>query len=118
HYAVQEGARCASVRPSVCTNATSITTYAQSRYFVPGTPPTFTYAAAACGNSVSATVNYALNIGIRQFTIPVSATACYPWSGPRVISMVRDALAYARAQFCRQFEPVSEIKLVFFRKSR
>jgi len=31
HYAVEDGARCASVKTTICTNATSIIAYTQSR---------------------------------------------------------------------------------------
>ncbi|HEY2827625.1 MAG TPA: TadE/TadG family type IV pilus assembly protein [Pirellulales bacterium] len=77
HYAVEEGARCASVRTTVCTDATSTVSYTKSRYFGPSAP-TFTYAAAACGNSVSASINYVMNLGLKQFTVPITATACFP----------------------------------------
>jgi Flp pilus assembly protein TadG len=77
HYAVEEGARCASVRTTVCSNATTIVSYAQSRYFGPSSP-TFTYAAAACGNSVSGSINYVVELGLQQVTIPITATACFP----------------------------------------
>jgi len=77
HYAVEEGARCASVRTTVCSDATTIVSYAQSRYFGPSSP-TFTYAAAACGNSVSGSINYAIELGLKQVTIPITATACFP----------------------------------------
>lgn len=82
HYAVEEGARCASVK-TVCQlngspDAAATVTYAQSRYFGPNGSPTFTYAAAACGNSVSASINYSLNVGLRTFTVPISAKACFP----------------------------------------
>jgi len=52
HYSVEEAARCASVRTTVCKDAGTTIAYAQSRYFGPSTP-TFNYAAAACGNSVT-----------------------------------------------------------------
>ena len=78
HYAVEQAARCASVKTTICTDSSSIVSYAQSNYFGPGGQPSFNYAAAACGKSVSASMNYVLSIGIRQFTIPVSATACFP----------------------------------------
>ncbi len=79
HYAVEQAARCAAIKTTVCTDATSTTTYAQNNYFGPGGTPTFTYSAAgACGKSVSATMNYVLDTGFRDFTIPVSATACFP----------------------------------------
>jgi Flp pilus assembly protein TadG len=83
HYAVEEGARCASVK-TVCANAAgqpdAIATeaYAKSHYFGPNVSPTFTYAPAACGNSVSASINYSMNVGFRTLRIPISATACLP----------------------------------------
>jgi Flp pilus assembly protein TadG len=83
HYAVEEGARCASVK-TACANAagqpdaTATVAYTRSHYFGPNVSPTFTYAAAACGNSVSASINYSMNVGFRTFTVPVSATACFP----------------------------------------
>ncbi len=40
--------------------------------------PTFTYAAAACGNSVSASVNYVMNLALKTVTIPITAKACFP----------------------------------------
>jgi Flp pilus assembly protein TadG len=82
HYAVEDGARCASVKAACQVNgvpdATATQTYTQNRYFGPNVSPTFTYAAAACGNSVSASVSYSMNVGFRTFVIPVSATACFP----------------------------------------
>ena len=77
HYAVEEGARCASVRTTVCTDAPTTISYTTSRYFGPSSP-TFTYAAAACGNSVRGSINYVVEFGLKQVTIPVAATACFP----------------------------------------
>jgi Flp pilus assembly protein TadG len=78
HYAVEDGARCASVKTTICTDATTIQSYTQSRYMGPNVSPTFTYAAAACGNSVTGTISYSMNIGFKTFVIPISATACFP----------------------------------------
>lgn len=78
HYAVEEGARCASVRTTVCSNTSTIVAYAQSRYFGPSSAPTFTYTAAACGNSVSGSINYVVDLGLKQITVPIAATACFP----------------------------------------
>ena len=78
HYAVEEGARCASVKTTVCSNAATTVAYAQNHYFGPNVSPTFTYAAAGCGNSVSASINYSMNVGFRTFVVPISATACFP----------------------------------------
>jgi Flp pilus assembly pilin Flp len=78
HFAVEDGARCASVKTTICSDATTTVAYTQSRYFGPNVSPTFTYAAAACGNSVSASISYSMNVGFRTFVIPISATACFP----------------------------------------
>src|SRR5262249_49782049 len=78
YFAVQEGARCAAVNSSVCSNENTIIAYTQSQYFGPISSPTFSYSAASCGNSVSASVNYVANLGVTTMTIPITATACYP----------------------------------------
>jgi Flp pilus assembly protein TadG len=82
HFAVQEGARCASVK-AVCqvngsADAAATVTYTQNHYYGPSVSPTFTYAAAPCGNSVSASITYSMDVGFRTFVIPISATACFP----------------------------------------
>jgi Flp pilus assembly protein TadG len=77
HYAVEEGARCASVRTTVCKDASTTVAYAQSRYFGPSLP-TFIAATAACGNSVSASIKYVAELGLTKVTIPITASACFP----------------------------------------
>jgi Flp pilus assembly protein TadG len=79
HYAVEEGARCASVRTTVCSDNTTTIAYIQSHYYGPSSLPTFTYdGAAACGHSVNGSINYVVDLGLRQITVPVTATACFP----------------------------------------
>jgi len=78
HFAVEDGARCASVKTTICSDAASTVAYTQSHYFGPDVSPTFTYAAAACGNSVSASISYSMNVGFKTFVVPISATACFP----------------------------------------
>ena len=78
YYAVEEAARCASVRTSICPNASATIAYAQSRYFALGAHPAFTFAAAPCGNAVSASLNYVMDLGLTSVIVPISATACYP----------------------------------------
>lgn len=79
HYAVEAGARCASVRTTQCTDTVSTISYTQSQYFGPSSTPTFTYnPAAACGHSVSGSIDYRVDVGLRQFTVPITATACFP----------------------------------------
>ena len=78
HFAVEDGARCASVKTTICSDGPTTIAYTQSRYLGPNVSPTFTFAAAPCGNSVSASINYSMNVGFRTFVIPISATACFP----------------------------------------
>jgi Flp pilus assembly protein TadG len=84
HFAVEDGARCASVKTSICSDTATTIAYTQTRYLGPNVSPTFTHnAAAACGpansgNSVTGTVNYTMDIGLKRFVIPISATACFP----------------------------------------
>jgi Flp pilus assembly pilin Flp len=78
HFAVQETARCASIKTTICSDSATTIAYAQSHYYGPSLSPTFTYAAAACGSSVTASISYAMNVGFRTYTIPISATACFP----------------------------------------
>jgi len=79
HFAVEDGARCASVKASVCPDPATTIAYTQSRYLGPNVSPTFTPDLnAACGKSVTGSVNYSMNVGFRTFVIPISATACYP----------------------------------------
>ena len=79
HFAVEDGARCASVKTTICVDGPTTIAYTQSRYLGPsGVTPTFTYAAAACGNSVSASITYSVNVLFKTLVIPISATACFP----------------------------------------
>lgn len=77
-FAVEDGARCAAVKTTICSDATSTIAYTQSRYLGPNVSPTFTYASATCGNSVSASVSYLMNVGFKTLVVPISATACFP----------------------------------------
>jgi hypothetical protein len=78
HYAVEEGARCASVRTAVCSDGG--VAYAKSRYFGPGSPAfTPDPTPAPCGgHSVTGKISYVAQLGLTQFTIPFTASACYP----------------------------------------
>jgi Flp pilus assembly protein TadG len=79
HYAVEEGARCASVRTAVCADHDTTITYTQSHYYGPSSLPTFTYdPAAACGHAITGSINYVVDLGLRQINVPISASACFP----------------------------------------
>jgi Flp pilus assembly protein TadG len=87
HYAAEGAARCYSVSTAAnagsCTTTATAQSYAQKIYFGPGSP-TFTASNPACGFQVNATLNVVLNAGVKQdltpaqWTIPLSATACFP----------------------------------------
>ncbi len=80
HYAVESAARCAAVNKTTCGNAAAIQTYALNRYFgapLPSNP--FTYAATACGHSVTAAYNYPLAIPfVSTSSVALSTAACFP----------------------------------------
>ena len=79
HYAVEEGARCASVRKMVCTDQDTTIAYTKAHYFGPGGVPTFAYdPAAVCGHSVTASINYVVDMGLKKITVPITAAACFP----------------------------------------
>lgn len=61
NYAVQEAARCASVRPSVCGTSQQIAAYAAGRVSELRIPASaFTTSRQACGVQVQASLDYAL----------------------------------------------------------
>ena len=78
HFAVEAAARCASAIPTICSSPTAIIAYANSRYGGALISPVFTYAPAACGNQVNASITYTLNVGLFQQSVPLSATSCFP----------------------------------------
>jgi Flp pilus assembly protein TadG len=77
-FAVEDAARCASVKTTVCTNNASTVTYAQNAYYGPITTPNFTASAAACGHVVTASTDFTFNMGLTSFAVPLSATSCFP----------------------------------------
>jgi Flp pilus assembly protein TadG len=77
HYAVEEGARCASVKTTVCNTSDAIVTYTQAAYNGP-VMPTFTSTTPACGHAVTGSTNFGFDMGVASWSVPLSATACYP----------------------------------------
>jgi Flp pilus assembly protein TadG len=77
HYAVEGAARCYSVNSTQCGTATAAQTYARALYQGPNSP-TFVASTPSCGHQVSGTLNYVLDAFSQQWTIPLSATACFP----------------------------------------
>jgi Flp pilus assembly protein TadG len=78
HYAVEDAARCASAKPTVCSDGPSAIAFAKSRYKGILATPAFTYATAACGHQVSASVTYSFDVGIYRWPVSLSATSCFP----------------------------------------
>jgi Flp pilus assembly protein TadG len=76
--AVEQAARCWSVQTTVCTDASSTQSYAQSHYYGPAVSPTFTASSASCGHSVTGTISYGWNFGQSTTNVPLTATACFP----------------------------------------
>ena len=76
HYAVQGAARYYSVS---VTSAAAAQSYAQSQYHGVSSP-TFTASiiSPGCGHQVNATLSLVLDAGMAKWTVPLSATACFP----------------------------------------
>ena len=78
-YAAEAAARCYSVNTATCTSNTTTQTYALGKYLGPAYPaPTFTASTPACGHQVVGTMTFPLNVGLKTFSVPLSATACFP----------------------------------------
>jgi len=78
-YAVEQGARCAAVNSVTCPDSASTISYAKNHYLgLASAVPTFTYASASCGYSLTGSVDYVFNFGMSTVTVPISATACFP----------------------------------------
>jgi len=77
-YASEDAARCASVKTTVCTDATSTQNYALSRYEGPNLSPTFTYTATGCGHTVTGSATFPLNTGLVNLSLPITVGACFP----------------------------------------
>ena len=78
HFAVQDAARCAAVKTTVCTSAGTTVAYAQSKYSGPQVGPAFVYSTAGCGHTVSATATVPIFIATGTISVPISAASCYP----------------------------------------
>ncbi len=78
--AVEQAARCAVVDATTCGTAAQVQAYAASVMQAPGaTAGTFSYAVAACGSQVSATLNFAVIVpAYLPPTITLTAQSCAP----------------------------------------
>jgi Flp pilus assembly protein TadG len=86
HYAVEDTARCMSVKTTTCSTTANTQTYANQRYMGPTLTgltftPTFSTVCGiggAAGNVVTATGQFTLSAIVLTKTVTVSATACAP----------------------------------------
>ena len=79
-HGAELAARCATYNPTSCADAASITSYAATQsYGLNVSAASFSYAASACGNQVSATVTTANFLSvIGAPTMSARAMACFP----------------------------------------
>ncbi|HEX3700458.1 MAG TPA: TadE family protein [Phenylobacterium sp.] len=78
HFAVEDAARCAAVKTTVCTDSGATVSYAQGRYSGPQISANFSYSATGCGHTVSASGSYPIILAAATLNVPISASACYP----------------------------------------
>jgi len=83
HFAVVEGARCASINATVCGTAAQIATYAAGNAIGLALPPgksasdVFTISTAACGIKVTANWPFQyVAVGLFPYSVTVTASAC------------------------------------------
>ncbi|HEY2483056.1 MAG TPA: TadE family protein [Caulobacteraceae bacterium] len=77
NFAVDQAARCMSVQPGVCDNVTDAVK--QHPYIGPNVSPAFRQAVgASCGNNVSATATYVIDLGLGSLPLNLSASSCFP----------------------------------------
>lgn len=77
HSAVEAAARCYSVSSTQCSTASAAQTYGEGRFYGISTP-TFNASLAACGHLVTASLSIDFNAGLAHWTIPLSASSCFP----------------------------------------
>lgn len=78
HSAVESAARCRAMG-TTCTDATTTQNFAAAKFHnLTGSAATFTSDTPACGNRVTASMNYNLNFILGSKTVALSAAACFP----------------------------------------
>jgi Flp pilus assembly protein TadG len=75
--AAEQAARCYSVNSTSCGTASATQAYAQVRYYGISTPR-FTASIQSCGHQVAAAVTIPIIAVMANFSVPLSATACFP----------------------------------------
>ncbi|HLG88382.1 MAG TPA: TadE family protein [Alphaproteobacteria bacterium] len=77
NYSVEEAARCGAIDTTICGTPGQIQAYASS---AAGSGISATYVAStqSCGSDVAANYTAAISAPFLNFSIPLSAHACYP----------------------------------------
>ena len=78
HFAVEEGARCYAVNKSACGTAAAAESFAASKFSFGGQEPEFSATTGACGRRMTATVDFEWGLGLKNLSVPLSATSCFP----------------------------------------
>jgi Flp pilus assembly protein TadG len=77
NYSVEEAARCGAVNSTICGSPAQIQAYA-SNAAGSGISATYVASTQSCGSDVTANYTAAINAPFLNFSIPLSAHACYP----------------------------------------
>jgi Flp pilus assembly protein TadG len=77
-FAVDDAARCASVKTTICTSTTTTQSHAAATFGFSALSPVFTASTGTCGNEVVGTVSYTINAVVTTVTVPMSASSCFP----------------------------------------
>jgi Flp pilus assembly protein TadG len=78
NYSAAEAARCASNNTTTCGSANEITAFAASRSGANFATSVFTATTPSCGNMVSASYPMHLYIPFGDYSITLTAQACFP----------------------------------------
>ena len=77
-FAVDDAARCESVKTTICPDAGSTQTHAATTFGFANLTPNFVASNLPCGYQVVGTATYALNAVVTTISVPLSATSCFP----------------------------------------
>jgi Flp pilus assembly pilin Flp len=76
NFAVDGAARCMSVQPAICDSAADAIKH--HPYLGPKISPNFTSTVVSCGNRVSGTGVFQINIVMTSVPVNLSASSCFP----------------------------------------
>jgi Flp pilus assembly protein TadG len=77
-FAVDDAARCLSVKTTICTGIASAQSHAAAMFGFSGLNPSFTASQGPCGSQVVGTVTYPLMAVVTTVSVPISASSCFP----------------------------------------